>query len=387
MFGIFTFPALLPDFIGRWALTNTEAGWISGIYFAGYVVAGVFLISLTDRMDAKRVYLASAVVSTLSLAGFALLADGFWSALALRAVAGVGLAGTYMPGMKALSDRISGEALSRSTSFYTSFFGIGSAASFFLSGLIAEGLGWRGTFWVAAGGAALGVALVALFLPPRAVAAAAATHGTHLLDFRPVFANRESMGYVAGYFVHNYELFGLRSWIVAYLAFSMTLGGAIVAVRDAPFLATIVLLAGTPASIIGNEISQRIGRRRVITYIMVLSAVAGVTTGLSPALPLVGLVSLLAAYNILVMGDSASLTAGAILSAPPHLRGSTIAVYSSIGFVGGFLGPVGFGLVLDLAGGRGLAAAWAWAFASLSAVLLAGPVALWFCQKPRDGNG
>jgi hypothetical protein len=27
------FPALLPIFQAEWALTNTEAGWISGIYF------------------------------------------------------------------------------------------------------------------------------------------------------------------------------------------------------------------------------------------------------------------------------------------------------------------------------------------------------------------
>ena len=40
MLGVFTFPALLPDFFDIWDLTSTGAGWINGIYLAGYV-AGV----------------------------------------------------------------------------------------------------------------------------------------------------------------------------------------------------------------------------------------------------------------------------------------------------------------------------------------------------------
>ena len=38
-----------------------------------------------------------------------------------------------------------------------------------------------------------------------------------LLDFRPVLANRRAMAYVLAYFAHNWELFALRSWLVAFL--------------------------------------------------------------------------------------------------------------------------------------------------------------------------
>jgi hypothetical protein len=40
------------------------------------------------------------------------LANGFWSALLLRALAGVGWAGAYMPGLKAIADRLDGSAQS-----------------------------------------------------------------------------------------------------------------------------------------------------------------------------------------------------------------------------------------------------------------------------------
>ena len=102
MVGTFGFPALLPDFREAWALTHTEAGWISGVYFGGYTLAVPVLASLTDRVDARRVYLLGAATATLAHLGFALFASGFWSALLLRAlwdrrkwgyVAGLSLAG------------------------------------------------------------------------------------------------------------------------------------------------------------------------------------------------------------------------------------------------------------------------------------------------------
>jgi MFS family permease len=87
--GTFAVPALLPTFIDLWALSNAEAGWITGIYYAGYAVCVPVLASLTDRMDAKKVYVASVSLTAAANLGFAMLADGFWSALAFRALMGI----------------------------------------------------------------------------------------------------------------------------------------------------------------------------------------------------------------------------------------------------------------------------------------------------------
>src|SRR5690606_8217128 len=108
MLGFSTFQALIPTFQAEWDISNTEAGWISGIYFAGYVGAVPVLSAFTDRVDAKKVVLASLAVGGGASLAFAVFADGFWGALLWRALQGVGLAGTYMPGLKALSDRVEG---------------------------------------------------------------------------------------------------------------------------------------------------------------------------------------------------------------------------------------------------------------------------------------
>src|SRR5215470_14358737 len=106
--GAFSVAALLPTLISTWSLTNTEAGWISGLYYAAYTLTVPLLSSLTDRVDVKRVYLSSVAITSLAFAGFAWTASGFWSALAFRALMGAGWAGSYMPGLKALSDLTEG---------------------------------------------------------------------------------------------------------------------------------------------------------------------------------------------------------------------------------------------------------------------------------------
>src|SRR6185369_13492670 len=43
---------------------------------------------------------------------------GFWSALVLRLLAGIGWAGAYMPGLKAIADPLEGTAQSRAVSWH-----------------------------------------------------------------------------------------------------------------------------------------------------------------------------------------------------------------------------------------------------------------------------
>jgi len=47
-------PALLPQFMEAWWLSSAQAGWLAGIMFAGYMVAVVPLVSLTDIVPARR---------------------------------------------------------------------------------------------------------------------------------------------------------------------------------------------------------------------------------------------------------------------------------------------------------------------------------------------
>jgi MFS family permease len=376
MTGFATFPALLPVLRDAWGLSNSAAGAISGMFFGGYMLAVPVLSSLTDRIDARRVYAFACALSSGGALGFALLADGFASALAFQALAGAGLAGTYMPGLKILSDHIEGPRQSRWIAFYTSTFGVGTALSLWMAGVSAALAGWRWAFGIAAAGPAIAGALVILHLPPRRPAHPS-TALPALLDFRPVFRQRALLGYVLAYAAHCWELFGVRSWIVAFFAFAATLRtGAEPLLASAASLAAVLNLLGQGASILGNELAVRLGRRRLILTTMSLSAALACGVGFAAPLPGAALFALVAVYFIIIMGDSAALNAGLVAAAPAAQRGAAMAVHSFLGFGAGFLSPVAFGVVLDLSGGNESVTAWGLAFATLGVGCALGPLAL-----------
>src|SRR5690348_10786489 len=100
-----TFAATLHEIAADWALDAGDAGWIGGIYFAGYAVAVPFLASATDRVDGRWVYAGSALLGAAASFAFGFFAHGFAVALVLRFLGGVGLAGIHMPGLSLLMDR------------------------------------------------------------------------------------------------------------------------------------------------------------------------------------------------------------------------------------------------------------------------------------------
>ena len=378
-----TFPALIPTFQQLWGLNNTEAGWISGIYFGGYVAAVPVLVSLTDREDARLIYLASTVLGGLAALGFALFADGLWSALVFRFLGGIGLAGTYMVGLKLLSDRLAGSRQSRAVAIYTSHFGIGVALSIAAAGWVANLADWRWAFGSAALGSLAALLLIVVFVRPGARPRPTVVLG-HPLDLRPVFGNRRALAFILGYAAHIWELFGMRAWIVAFLVFAFhrqqiqTWGG-----WTPTDLAAAALLLGMPGSVLGNELAVRFGRRRMIPILMTASAVISLGLGFLADLSIGLLVALVFLYSALLMSDSGALTSGAVARAEPHRRGATMAVHSLMGFSSGFLAPLAFGLVLDLAGGAEQLLAWGLAFAMLALSAVVGlPIVLRMGRSP-----
>ncbi len=376
MAGFAAFSALLPLFMTEWKLSDSDAGWISGIFYAGYLSAVPVLVSLTDRISPRRVYLVSCAIAALANFGFALAADGFWNAMVFRALAGVGLAGTYMPGLKLLTDHVQGPGQSRMLAFYTSGFSIGSSVSLLMAGITAETVGWRVAFLIGGVGPLAAAALITALLP-REDPNLHAPPDTHLLDFRPVLRCRAAMSFVLTYMIHNFELFVVRSWIVAYLVFAAAARpDGTTAFWSAAALAALFNIIGVPATIFGNELAMRFGRRRVIALIMLLSAATCVLMGLAPGWPFWVVVGIAALHSVLIIAESSAVTAGAVGAAPPGYKGATMAVHSSLGFLGSFSGPVVFGFALQWAGGSQTQSAWLAAFILTGAIMLLGPLAL-----------
>ncbi len=364
MTGFAAYTTLLPQLQREWSLANSQAGLIGGIFFAGYMVGVPLLTSLTDRLDSRRIYAWSCAVSSAGAAGFALFADGLWTALVFQFFIGAGLSGTYMPGLKTLTDHLEGRVQSRATGFYTASFGLGSSISIVVCGKLGAVYGWQAAFCFGIAGPLLAALLVLAAMPVGRTVGGAAH--TPLLDFRPVLKNRSTLAYIIGYAAHNYELFGQRAWMVAFLVYCASLQPASAPmIASAATLAACINLLGPVMSISGNELAIRFGRQRVIFLFMTASGVLACVLGYTAGLPWYLVFVFMCVHYGLMLGDSAALTSGAIASAPPQVRGATMAIYSFVGFTAAFLAPLVFGVVLDVAGGNESTAAWGLAFASI----------------------
>jgi len=356
------YPTLLPQLQREWGASNSAAGLISGMFFAGYMVSVPVLSGLTDRIDARRVYLCSSLLCACGCLGFALFAHGVWSAALFQGLTGAGIAGTYMPGLKALTDNLGDRAQSRAVSFYTAVFGFGASFSILLAGALAAALGWRWAFGLCGLGPLAAGLMIVGGLPPRRPASASRAA---LLDLRPVLANRAARGYIFGYAVHCWELFGSRSWMVAFFVFSQGLSAGGAWPWSPALIAALANLFGPAASVLGNELGMRRGRNRVVPVIMVCSGLFTCLFGTLSGLPWYAIVGLSFLMLSLHMGDSSALTSGMVANSDPAMRGASMALHSMLGFGAGFLAPLAFGAVLDAGGGNASPAAWMLAYASL----------------------
>jgi predicted MFS family arabinose efflux permease len=359
-------PALLPEMIAHWQLSNSEAGWITAIFFGAYMVSVPVLVTLTDRFDARTVYLVGVALTATGHLLFSIFADGFWSAFFSRALTGVGWAGTYMTGLKLLADKVEGKLRSRATAGHAASIGISGALSFACADLIANLAGWRAAFLAAAVSATVAWLLIALAFPRQSRVRTAEAGQHALFDFRPVFRNRSAMAYALTYCIHTFEFHAVRGWGVVFLAFVAGTTGSEFFLSP-PLALTLLGLIATVTSVMGNEAAIRLGRRRLIAFALMASALCAALLGVFGPRSYMLSVALLLLYGGFISLDSASLTAGAAGSADPERRGATLAVHSMLGYAGGFLGPLVVGWILDLSGGK-TPASWAFAYLMVAAI-------------------
>jgi MFS family permease len=127
----------------------------------------------------------------------------------------------------------------------------------------------------------------------------------------------------------------------------------------------VINFFGVPASIIGNEVSLKIGRQKWIFFVMLSSAAFGVALALSTGQSWWLIIALAVGHTIFIMADSSTLTAGLVMSAKEDIKGAAMGLHSLMGFGGGLLGPAIFGFVLDLTGSRASQISWVWAYAAV----------------------
>jgi MFS family permease len=383
-----SFNAMIPDLQKEWQLSNSQVGLILSSYQIGYACAVVIFSTLTDWIGARRVYITGALWASAAGVGFA-TSDGFASAFVWRSLAGIGLAGTYMPGLRLVTERFQQQKRGSAVGWYTAAFVIGTSISLLLTVWSTALWGWRIAAALMAIGPfiAAGAMLTILDAPTPVANCLAQGRGA----LKPVFENGPALRLIAAYGAHTWELMGMRGWILPLLtvAASASAADSAQALTQAGGLAALILAIGAVPHPFAGALSDRWGRHRVVSSIMIASALCSLAIGWTLALPFGVAIAVGLLYGLTVTAESPVLSTAIAEAAEPAYLGRTMALQSAIGFAMGATAPAAVGIVLDSAShfGATVVQAWGLAFSTLGLVALLGPLCLSKQTERDNGRG
>lgn len=372
-----SFAGALPIFQSEWALSNTQAGIIQAAGQVGYLLAVLVSSSLTDYVIPKHLIVGGAIWAGVSNLAFVFFANGFTSAMILRAFIGMGVAFIYMPGVKFISQHIPSAQRGRAVGLFVASFTLGSAASIALGGNLASILGWQLAFALMSIGPLAG-ALISWRTLPKAESQD--FRREEPVPFSELLKNQPAVLVILLYICHAWEVLGIRSWLAAYLTAVGVQNGASLAAatRSGAMVTGLATLAAATATASVASLSDRFGRKMIIIAVMAISLFATSFLGLTFTFPwlLVVLVSLVAAF--FANADSAVISTSLTEVVPSNYLGRTLAIYSFLGFAAGSISPFIFGAALDFANSLdtntlgGFVSPWSWGFATLALGSLVG---------------
>jgi MFS family permease len=149
--------------------SETLSAWLVSGYLIAASIASPLFGKLGDRFGRRRLLLIALVVYMAGAVGAA-LAPSIGVLIVFRALQGTG--GAVFPLSFALTrDELPGDQVQTGIAWLTGAFGVGAAAGFGLSGVLADTIGWRWIFWSGAAMVFGGLSLVRMLVPESDVRA------------------------------------------------------------------------------------------------------------------------------------------------------------------------------------------------------------------------
>jgi len=341
----FNYAAVLPQVTEEWGLTGIEAGAVFGAFQAGYLLSILPAGWLADRYSPRWVIAVGAAGTALPSLTFAAVADGVILGVALRFLSGLFVAGVYVPGMRFLSDWFPETVRGRALGVYIGTFELGSGLSFVFATAVAEAVDWR----VAIAATSVGGLVISPLVVVATRDAPNRSEPTESGIGWSLFRNRPYLLAVSIYAWHNWELFGVRGWLLAFLVATPAFAATGSTVIPGLVVGAMIVASGA-GNLAGGWLSDRIDRQAVLAVGLgasaLLSAGFGFVGGLSTPL-LVGLVLI---YGLVLALDSAPTSALVTEVVDDEHVGKALSVQSLVGFSTTIISPVVFGIALDLGG-------------------------------------
>ena len=347
LFPFSSYVAALPIIQDEWGLNNTQAGVIFSAYLAGFAVSALVVVPMTDKFGSPRIFVLCTTISTAANVLFPLVANDMITASLLRALAGLGLVGVYNPGMRIVAERFANRGRGFAVGTFVTFFYASNSVSLTLTGILMAHVEWRDAYLIM--GAASGASILLAYLLLRNHKSQSSGGSSGRLDLSAL-RNKAARIYITGYSLHAAELYVVRVWLPALLAASLISRGEdeLSAAVGAATIGGLAMASGAIGPVMGGVISDRWGRAASASAIFALSGACSFAVGWLVGFPWALLVGIAIIYGWAIAADSAIYSTAVTEVAEPGRLGSTMAVHSFVGFMGGVIGPVIAGAILDV---------------------------------------
>ena len=328
----FSASAVAPALVRAWHLTPATTAWLTISVQLGFVAGALVsaILTLADRLSARRLVAGSATVAALATVGVA-AAPGLGVGIACRLLTGAALAGVYPPGMKIAAGWFK-ESRGWAIGILVGALTLGSASPHLVRWAVSPHA-WRIVLVVAALSALVGGLLV-LLVPSDGPHAAPSppfslTAAPRILQDRAVaLAN-------LGYLGHMWELYAMWTWIAVFIAASEhARRGEDADVTALAALTTFAVVgSGAIGCWLGGKYADRLGRTLVTSVSMLVSGICALNVGLFYGAPLTALLPILLLWGISIVADSAQFSAAVSELAPREYVGTALTLQTSLGFL------------------------------------------------------